>query len=218
MSSKKPTLEELKKQAAEKAAAEAAELERKRPLMTYEDMPHQAHPEVEEVSFASATPSYEAGWMRVVEAYEIYAKENDIKGSDKKNGLVFPSHDAAITFFEKQAVVQNLPFCATKYENGKPAEPEFHVFSCGNYTLYQGTYASILKDLSEAAKTDPIAKAGLEKFKSLESKLSRTPPSAAPSPAADLRNQLLAEKTAMEQQQQRQDPAPPAASSLPRLK
>ena len=85
----------------------------------------------------------------------ILAAFNAIKGMriDEKTGaLIFPSHDAAVGFFEKQASA-GYAFFVAEYIDGHLSG--FKMFSCGDRKFYQGTLDDIKKQLEAAMKQDP---------------------------------------------------------------
>ncbi|RUR18883.1 hypothetical protein ELY21_06575 [Legionella sp. km535] len=73
----------------------------------------------------------------------------------KNNALVFPTKEDAIAFFTAQAT-QEPPrkfLVAEMDSNGKPTG--FHVFSCGNGTLYQGNLNKIKEQLKQDLQNNP---------------------------------------------------------------
>ncbi len=116
-----------------------------------------------DLSEAKFTPSFKAhgkDWKKIVEEYSKQYPQ----GPDKEGALVFPTMDDAVKFFTTQAKA-GLRFFATQYENGAPID--FHVYSCGDKHLYQGTYAEIKAQLEAACKKDPdntMTRDGLKEF------------------------------------------------------
>ena len=68
---------------------------------------------------------------------------------------MFPSQEAALQFFKGQAE-EGLIFFATRVQNGE--ELDEHVFSCGDKTLYHGSFAEIHAQLQAALALDPTHK------------------------------------------------------------
>lgn len=199
MASKTP--DELRRLAAEREAAEEAERLKQQTIIGQGIAP--IKPSESDVKFASSAASYEKGWKAITNAY---AEQNDGKGPDKNGALAFPSLDAAIKFFTEQAVLGHK-FCGTRVNHeGKPIEPNFHVFSCGDGKLYQGSYAEITALLKGSAKTNPAAAAGLADFKAMVPE-----PTPAPNTASTLREQL--QQGRQQAAAQQEDPvATPTAS------
>lgn len=121
----------------------------------------------------SKTPSPEFQPLKIKKRkdWDLILKDfNTIKGMsiDEKTGaLIFPSHDAAVAFFEKQAIA-GYEFFVAEYIGGQPSG--FHLFSCGDGDLYKGTLEEIREQLEIAIKENPQntkASAGLESLKDI---------------------------------------------------
>lgn len=90
------------------------------------------------------------GWDAVVQAYELVFKMKP----NEKGALVFESREAALAFFKEQAAAFHL-FLATAHRDDKPID--FHVFSCGDGTLYSGSYDEIKDKLLEDKNTNGLS-------------------------------------------------------------
>lgn len=113
--------------------------------------------------FVAPSPSTnKSDWAKMVEDYKKKYPDKEVKD----NTLIFPTRDDALKFFEQQATA-NPPrkFLGTEL-NGASGQPTgFHVFSCGDGVLYQGTLNEIQDKLKEAQKAkpdDPNIKEGLD--------------------------------------------------------
>ena len=133
--------EQRKKLAAAEAAAAEAEAASKLKRRLDES----------EVKFVLEEPAHTNDWQAIIVDY----KKEFGCGPDEKTGvLIFPTMDAAIQFFDKQAKPPNKrEFLATEYVNG--VAKDFHLFSCGDERLYQGTFAEIKAQLEKALKDHP---------------------------------------------------------------
>lgn len=146
-----PTEEEKKKLAKEKAEALQLEEEKARAsaiLAAKEENKPVAKEEELESTFKPAQT--DENWKKIVKAYKEEFKQEP---REEDGVLVFPSKEAAINFFEKQAA-QNLEFFVTEVTpEGQPTG--FHMYSCGNGQLYKGSLQEIQKQLQDALKQDP---------------------------------------------------------------
>ena len=177
--------EQLKKRAAEDALA-----------------PKKLHKGKSEAKFAPLSTAKGNDWKKILDEYTKQYQT----GPNKAGALVFPTMNDAVKFFTTQAEA-GLTFFATQYENGKPVD--FHLFSCGDKHLYQGTYAEIKAQLEEACKKDPdneLTTKGLEEFISYM-------PSTTPNPASEMRERIKGHRqTAEDSAELSSTPAPTATT------
>lgn len=100
----------------------------------------------EEKSFTS-----DQDWHALMTAYRMkYTpsfKEEDKKKKGAREELRFPSREDAILFFKSQASKGHM-FLMAEYQDGKATG--FHVYSCGDGELYQGTLSIIRNQLKRA--------------------------------------------------------------------
>lgn len=96
-------------------------------------------------------------WEKICEDYLKKYPNSQVKN----NTLVFASRQEAMAFFTRQATsIPPREFLLSETDqNGKPTG--HNVFSCGNGTLYQGTYNEIHQQLKNEKSNDPRVLEGI---------------------------------------------------------
>lgn len=84
--------------------------------------------------------------------YADYKKQFN-RERDAQGRLVFESQAQAVAFFKGQAQLNRSFLASAMNEDNTPTG--FHMFSCGDGQLYQGTLAEIKAQLDGALKSNP---------------------------------------------------------------
>lgn len=126
----------------------------------------QANAKPEDLVTAKKTTEYEvvgatgSDWEKILADYKKAYPKAKLDGDT----LQFESRDDAVAFFTKQATATPpRTFFMREMVDGK--ETGFHLYSCGNGKMYQGTIDEIQKQLEAEPKTDLKAQTALESFK-----------------------------------------------------
>ncbi|KTD61349.1 hypothetical protein [Legionella spiritensis] len=141
--------------------------------------------EISEQEYKPSPKTDLSDWKQIAKDYQEEMEQEPAEDGT----LNFPSREAAVQFFEKQAQ-KGRQFLANELGT------DFHVFSTGDGQLYKGTLSEIQAQLKDAIQQNP----GNEKTQAGLDLINRLAPT--PSPKPDLGKEMREKMRALREEQE----------------
>lgn len=138
-------------------------------------------------------------WDLILEAFKAI---DGMRIDEKTGALIFPSHESSVNFFTEQAKM-GREFFVAEYVDDKPTG--FHLFSCGNKQIYQGTLDEIKAELEAEIKKNPTNTSASEGLLQIEEAIKATL-------VNDPTNKM---RGALQENRENKEATSPSASSIP---